>query len=114
MPASDTLLKIRIWLKVILLALLVLYAIVFVWLNSGEYIDLWLFPTVTIEQLNVFVALVGAFLLGALLTVLVRTILTTVRQIRQSRERGRTQKLEREIADMRVKSNQLQQRKTQR
>lgn len=109
MAASDTFLKIRIWTKVIVLALLAIYTLLFLFMNSGP-VELWWFFGRRIGT-NVIVALLGAFILGALLALLLRTIVTTMRQIKQSRERGRAQKLEREIADMRVKSAKLQQRK---
>ena len=103
MPAADTLLKVRIWVKVVLLSLVGIYTLLFIFLNARQEIGMWLFfgvrPTV-----NVLVALLCAFLLGSLLTLLARTLATTVRQVRDSRERARTQRLEREVADMRVKA----------
>ena len=105
---SDTLLKIRIWAKIILLAILVVYTLLFLFLNSDQT-DLWLFFGTTIRT-NVIVALLGAFLLGALTTIAVRMVLKTVQQMRLSRDRGRTDRLEREIADMRTKSARLQTR----
>ncbi len=108
--ASTTFLKIRIWTKVILLALVLIYVAAFVIANRGQALDLWLFPTVSFEGLNALLALLGTFVLGAIAALLVRTIFTTIRQIRESRQRSRAQKLEREIVDMRTKSSKLQSR----
>ena len=108
--ASSTLLKIRIWTKVTLLALLLIYLAAFVFRNRGETLSLWLFPTVSFENVNTLLALLIVFLLGALFALLIRTIFSTVRQIRESRQRSRAQKLEREIVDMRTKSSKLQAR----
>ena len=105
---SDTLLKIRIWTKVAALALMLVYTLLFIFKNN-EPVRVWLFFN-TDPQISLLVALLGAFLLGALLTLLVRTIVTTVRQIRSARERDRSVRLEREIAEMRTKAASLQTR----
>lgn len=107
---SDTFLKIRIWAKIILLALLVLYALLFLFKNS-QPVSLWLFFGFEIQSINVILALLGAFLLGSLTTIAVRMVFKTVTQVRNSRDRGRTERLEREIADMRTKAATLQTRK---
>ena len=109
MALSDTLRKVWIWSKIGLLALILIYTLFFVGFNSGEHIKLWLSfwhePTVPM-----LVALLGAFLLGSLLTILVRTVFTTLRQIRKTREHDRTSRLEREIAEMRTKASVLRTR----
>lgn len=107
---SDTLLKIRIWSKIIVLVLLVVYMLLFLFKNS-QPVNLWLFFGVEIERINVILALLGAFVLGSLTTIAVRMVYRTIAQIRQSQERGRTERLEREIADMRTKAGSLQTRK---
>ena len=110
--SSSLLLKVRIWTKIVLLVLLLVYLLLFVVKNGGQYIDLWLAPWTVVEQINIFVALIVAFLLGSLLTLLLKTILNTVTQIRRSRARGREQRLEREIGDMKTKTAQMQSRKS--
>jgi hypothetical protein len=101
MPASDTLLKIRVYTKLALLAIVALYATLFILLNYSERIDVWLFFG-TSPNLNAIVALAVAYALGALTMLLARTALTTWTQWKVARERGRTQRLEREVADMRT------------
>ena len=102
-------LKLRIWLKLIVLGLLLLYTLLFVFLNNRD-VELWYLPFTDRATVPVLVALIGAFILGALLAVMVRMVVRTVSQIRESRDRGRTQRLEREIADMRTKAQSLQSR----
>jgi uncharacterized integral membrane protein len=112
MALPQPLLKAWIWTKIVLLALVVLYTMLFAFKNSDEDITLWLFvarePTV-----NVLVALLGAFALGALVTALLRTVISTVRQMRTARDRNRTLRLEREIADMRTKAATLRTREAE-
>ena len=109
MAVSDKLLKIRIWTKVIALAVAGLYTLVFLLQNTGEQVELWLFFGVA-PTMSLLVAMLSSFLLGALLTLLVRMVIKTVRQMQKARERGRTQRLENEIRDMRTKASTLQTR----
>jgi uncharacterized integral membrane protein len=104
------LLKIRVWTKVVLLGLVAIYTLLFIFLNTGQSIDVWLFFGVE-PRMSVLLALAGAFVLGSLVTLLVRTVVKTVQQVKVARERGRTQRMEREIADMRTKASSLQSRK---
>lgn len=101
MSASDTLLKVRVYTKLALLGLVGLYALLFIVLNYRERIDVWLFFG-TSPTMNAIVALLVAFLLGVLTTLLARTALSTWTQWRVASERTRTQRLEREVADMRT------------
>ncbi len=109
MGAADTFLKIRIWTKLILLGLVGVYALLFIFLNSGDYLTLWLFFNVE-PRVPMLLALLGAFVLGSLLTLLIRAVIRTMQQVKTSRSRGRTERLEREISDMRTKSARLRTR----
>ena len=109
--ASNTFLKIRIWAKSILFGLIALYALVFLLSNFSQTISLWLFPSVSVEDVNAMLALFIAFLLGGLITLLVRTILKTIGQMRKARDQGRNDRLEREISEMKMKSSGMGQRR---
>lgn len=109
MALSASLLRIWIWAKIILLGIVLLYTLLFVFKNSSEGMELWYFPN-RIAPVPVLVALIGAFLLGSLLTILVRLVFNTIRQMRSARDRDRTARLEREIADMRTKASTLRTR----
>ena len=106
---SDTFLKIRIGAKIALLVIVLLYSLLFILLNNRP-VELWLVPFMDRVNTSLLVAVLGAFVLGALLAVLIRMVLTTVRQIRARRERARTERLEHEIHDMRTKAATLQTR----
>lgn len=106
MAVSDTLLKIKIWTKVTLLSLAAIYTALFLILNNGEKVSVWLFFGQE-PRTSLVVALIAAFALGSLLTLLVRMVFTTVRQIRTSRDRTRSKMLEAEIKDMRQKTASL-------
>ena len=110
MAASNTFLKIRIWIKSILFGLVALYVLVFLAKNFSQDISLWLFPTIEVNDVNAMLALFVAFLLGGLITLLVRTIFKTLSQMRQARDQNRNDRLEREISEMKMKSSGMGQR----
>ena len=104
----DLFLKIRIGAKIAVLALVAIYSLAFILMNNTT-VDLWLMPfTGGAIKTSLLVAVLGAFVLGALLALLIRMVFTTVRQIRARRERQRTERLEHEIEEMRAKTATLQ------
>jgi uncharacterized integral membrane protein len=98
-------LKIKIWTKVIAFALLTLAVLIFLIQNVNKSVTLWLWNDIETTLLKVvfFTALISV-----LFTVLLGTTFRTVRQIRELRSRNRSDKLEREVADMRAKAAMLQ------
>lgn len=103
-------LKIKIWTKGILVGLLVLYVLAFMLKNTGQpAVKLWFWfnTQLTISPL---LLVVTTFLIGIVFTILARTTFTTIRQVRELRQRSRTDKLEREVADMKTKAAMLQTR----
>jgi hypothetical protein len=102
-------LKAWLWIKSILLGAVVLYIALFVLNNNNKETKVWWWfnrePAVSLLSL-IFTVL----MMGVLVTLLVRTIVTTVRQIQETRARTRTMRLEREVAEMRAKAEMLQKR----
>ena len=100
-------LKIKIWTKFILFALLALYILVFILSNRTEEVSMWVWfghsPKHSVLWYTFF-----AFVSGVIGTILTRTTLSTLSQIREVRSRGRQDKLEREISDMKAKAAMLQ------
>ena len=106
---SNLWLQIKAWTKGILIFLLLMYAALFIYNNSGpgKEVDFWWWFKRT-HDTNVFMLALWAFLAGVLTTIIVRTTWVTWRQIREARLRSRTDKLEREMADMQSKAAMLQ------
>ena len=104
---SNFWLKVRVWTKVLLIAAVALYAIIFASINSGEPVKLWIFFNRRYEG-SVLTLILMCFAIGVLGTLLVRTTLRTVRQIRELREKGRIIKMERENVEMKAKAAKLQ------
>lgn len=104
-------LKIKVWTKGILAALVLLYLIFFVANNSGQTVKFWLFFGNEIETSLLVFAFV-TFFGGVLVALLVRALLNTLRQIRELREKNRAARLERQVNEMQAKAARLKTRDT--
>ena len=104
-------LKIKIWTKGIVATLLLVYILFFIIKNSGHPVKFWWFfgqePETSLLVFTFF-----TFLFGVMVTLLVRAAFKTIRQLREYREKNRTARLEREVADMRTKASMLKTRNT--
>lgn len=104
-------LKIKVWTKVIVVSALVLYALLFIYNNTGKQVDFWWWfgkPT----SASVFTLSFTAFLSGVIAAILVRTTWKTYTQIRELQRRSRAQKMERDLADMKSKAGMLKTRES--
>src|SRR3954469_10269487 len=99
-------LKIKVWTKGILALLVVLYVLVFIAKNNEPVRFWWWYNRE--DQYSMLVLITISFLAGVISTILFRTTLRTLRQIRDLRSRSRTDKIERELADMKSKASRLQ------
>jgi uncharacterized integral membrane protein len=106
---NDTWLKIKFWTKLTITALVTLYIAVFIAKNSERKTQFWYWYNRDYE-VPILVLVAVSFLVGVLAVILIRTTFRTMRQFRDLRARSRTEKLEREIADMKVKAAMLQTR----
>ena len=99
-------LKIKIWMKVGLLALVLLYVLFFVYKNAKEPVKLWYWYNHQ-PQTTVLMLALCSFLAGVVGTLLVRTTFATIRQVNELKDRQRTQRLDRAVADMQAKAAML-------
>jgi uncharacterized integral membrane protein len=106
---NDTWLKIKFWTKVTITAIVTLYIAVFIAKNSERSAQFW-YWFYKDYQIPILVLAACSFLAGALSVILIRTTYRTVRQLRELRTHSRTEKLEREMADMKAKAAMLQTR----
>ncbi|HVT90430.1 MAG TPA: LapA family protein [Tepidisphaeraceae bacterium] len=102
-------LKIKIWTKSILFAAIAIYVLLFMLKNSGQKVTLWYWFGYE-NEVSMLVLVVITFFSGVIGTVLVRTTFTTIRQIREVRQKGRIDKIEREHAEMKARAAMLQTR----
>lgn len=98
--------KIKVWTKVAVFAMLFLYIILFVISNSERPVKFWYWIHHEADT-TVLVLVLWAFVTGAVGTILIRTTFKTLRQIREMQERGRSEKMQRELEDMRAKAGML-------
>jgi uncharacterized membrane protein YcjF (UPF0283 family) len=106
---SNLWLKIKVWTKVIVFGLIILYVLAFVVKNQGTPAQMWVSWNYTIESTVLRVGFF-AFLAGVIVTILTRTTLLTMRQIREIKQRNRSVKLERAVQDMQNKAAMLRAR----
>jgi lysylphosphatidylglycerol synthetase-like protein (DUF2156 family) len=99
-------LKIKIWMKVGVLALVLLYVLFFVYKNAKEPVKLWYWYNHQ-PQTTVLMLALCSFLAGVVGTLLVRTTFATIRQVNELKDRQRTQRLDRAVADMQTKAAML-------
>jgi uncharacterized integral membrane protein len=81
---SDTWIKIKIWTKLVLIGLAVIFVAIFVIENYSHAATVWLFGN---HEMSVLEALVAAFILGVAVTVLARPIYRTLGQISELRKK---------------------------
>ena len=100
-------LKIKIWTKVAVFAFVAVYLLIFYLKNSGRDVEFWYWYG-RAPQTPVLLLAGLSFLAGVLIAILVRTMFKTLHQVRDMRNRSRTERLEREVADMKAKAAMLQ------
>jgi uncharacterized integral membrane protein len=100
-------LKIKIWSKIGFVGLILLYLLIFVAKNSTETVKFWFWINRTPTQTSVLLFGLYAVLTGVVFTVLVSTTIRTFRQVRELRGKSRTDRLERDMAEMRAKAAML-------
>jgi uncharacterized integral membrane protein len=106
---NEVWLSIKAWTQRLILAALVIYAVLYVYNNSGEPVQFWYWFKHE-HSTTVFFLTSGAFLAGVVFTILASTALKTIKQIRELRSRGRQEKIERDLNEMKTKAAMLQTR----
>ncbi|MGE5610638.1 MAG: DUF4190 domain-containing protein [Bacillota bacterium] len=108
---ADLWLKIKLWTKVGLLGLVFLFLVILLnrnWnVEVSPYLDLVFRKYEKPSFLRVALIISVLSIFGWWLII---TGFRTLRQFRQARERGRTERLEREVAEMKAKAAKLQTR----
>jgi hypothetical protein len=108
---TNAFLKVKVWSKVILFGLVLVYITIFIVQNSENKATLWVWPGRDRPlETSVLKLVLVAFLLGVVGTLLVRTSFRTLRQIREVRDRSRSERMERELTDMKTKAGMLRSR----
>jgi len=102
-------LKIKVWTKVIVFFGLLSYAALFIVMNSARQVKPW-FWFGHDPDTSVLILVLCAFLTGVVGTILLRTTFKTLRQVREMRERGRSDRLQREMDEMKAKAARLRSR----
>ena len=100
-------LKIKVWTKIVVAALIAIYLLIFVLQNGSQKVTFWWWFGHQYEGSMLYLVFF-TFLIGGLVAILATTTVRTIRQVKELRNRNRSQKLEREIAEMKTKAAMLQ------
>jgi hypothetical protein len=101
--------KLRLWLKTTLYGVIFVYALLFIINNSGEEVHFWWW--FGHDELHGKLTFgFTCFLAGVGITLLLRTTLGTLSQLRDMQAKSRSQKLERDVQEMKEKAAKLQTR----
>lgn len=103
---NEIWLSIKSWTQRLILAALLIYAIFFIFKNSGDPVKFWFWFNHE-HTTTVFLLSAAAFIAGIIFTILAGTALKTLKQIRDLRSRGRQEKLERDLSEMKSKAAML-------
>src|SRR5438477_3485005 len=104
---EDLWLKIKFWTKLGTVGLVTLYIAVFIAKNSDKKATFWYWYSKE-YAVPILVLSASAFVGGIVAAILIRTTFKTVRQLRKMSRDARTQRIERELADMKSKAAMLQ------
>lgn len=108
---ADLWLKLKIWTKVTVVALAVVYLTFFAINNSEKPATLWFFFGAGREvSTSVLKLVLIAFLSGVIVTILIRTTFRTIAQIRELKQRQAVEKREQEFEQLKEKAGMLQTR----
>jgi uncharacterized membrane protein len=99
--------KVKIWTKTTLFAVLAVYLLLFVINNSGEEVSFWWWFGHQ-EKHGKLTFGFTCFLAGVVLTILLRTSFATMSQLRDLQSRSRAQRIERDVQEMKEKAARLQ------
>ena len=102
---SNFWLKTKIWTKLILVLLVVVYVAFFAAKNAGLKGDVWIFFTQSGEKVetSTLQLVLIAFFSGIVVAILFRTALRTVSQIRELKTREASAQRDREIEELKAK-----------
>ncbi len=103
-------LKIKLWTKIAICAFVAIYLLVFIIKNNGKEAEFWYWYNRKPFTASILLLVTASFLTGILVSILVRMMFRTAKQISAMRNNARTEKLEREVADMKAKAAMLQTR----
>jgi lysylphosphatidylglycerol synthetase-like protein (DUF2156 family) len=107
-------LKIKIWTKIGVLSLLVIYLMLFCFNNGNQPLSVWIWFGHDPDKHNTTVLQLILWMLvtGVVGTLLVRAAFSTIHQVRDLRDRNRSAQMEKDMTDLRAKATMLQTKPT--
>ena len=104
---NDLWLKIKVWTKIGVFVLALVYLLMFILQNSGQPLDVWVWFG-HILRTSLLQMIPSLLLAGVVGTLMVRMAFRTVKQIRQLRSNTATVQAQKDLADLKAKADMLQ------
>lgn len=106
---SNLWLKVKVWTKLSIFVLVLLYLLTFVYKNSAQSVKFWYWYNSQWDTSLLYFTFF-TFLAGVLVMFLARTIYKTIGQFRELRRRNEDERRDRELRDLQSKAAMLQTR----
>lgn len=102
-------LKIKIWTKIILFSIVVIYLALFIFKNADQELTIWVWPYPYKEFRTTALQLIPAMLLaGVFGTLVIRMAFRAFKQIGELKKRNAAARMQKDMADIRAKAAMLQ------
>jgi uncharacterized integral membrane protein len=106
---SSAWLKFKVWTKLAIFFVVLLYLLVFVAKNSGQPVRFWYWYNRQWDTSLLYFTFF-TFIAGVVVAVLMRTIFKTIGQFREMQRRSEQERKDRELRELQAKAAMLQQR----
>jgi uncharacterized integral membrane protein len=103
---SNLWLKIKVWTKISIFALVLIYVIIFICENNTD-VKIWVWVGKEV-QTNLLELIPVLLLAGVIGTLLVKMAISTVRQIREIKDRSVDEQAHKDLAELKAKAGMLQ------
>jgi hypothetical protein len=101
-------LNIKIWTKITIFSLVVIYLALFLFKNADQPVTIWFIFGKDPIRTTALTVMPLAFLAGVIGTLLVRMAFRAVRQIRELQARNAAAKMSKDVEDLKTKAAMLQ------
>jgi uncharacterized integral membrane protein len=101
-------LKIKVWTKLTVFTLVVVYILLFIFQNDNNTAHVWIFWFNHEHDYPVVPLILCTLMAGVIGTLLTRTLLRTIRDLKELRNKNKTEQLHKSIAEMQAKAGKLQ------
>jgi hypothetical protein len=101
-------LKIKIWTKISIVSIVLVYLILFLFRNGDQPVTIWYMFRYEPFRTSALTVIVLAFFAGVVGTLIFRMAYRAIRQIKDLRAKSATAKMSKDVQDLKAKAGMLQ------